>query len=238
MLCELLSLSNYGYFNISLATIIGLEPAIYVGELINLNEKALRKEKLENNFFRVDRSYIQKRTTLTSEKQRDIDVALLRIGILEKHPEKSNYFALNTNVITTLVSSPDEKMLKAVSTIGKKCTAKRTKHEMDVEALLMYVIEPDEILKELYSGWIDSVVTKDGWMSKVSVTEGQRYLHNFSQGNKDIERRVLEIASINGHRDMNWSIQRYVADTGQQLILTPQQKSAPIARKRLGDEVF
>ena len=63
MLIELLSSSNYVNFNIKVAQILGLKSAIYLSQLMDINEKAIRKNKIEDNFFTIDRKYIESRTT-------------------------------------------------------------------------------------------------------------------------------------------------------------------------------
>ena len=64
MLIELLSTSNYVSYNIKLAELLGLHPAIYISELMNINDKAIKKDKLEDDYFTLVRSYITARTTL------------------------------------------------------------------------------------------------------------------------------------------------------------------------------
>ena len=51
MLIELLSMSNYAHFNVKLAEILGLHPAIYLALIMDINEKAIRKSKINKNFF-------------------------------------------------------------------------------------------------------------------------------------------------------------------------------------------
>ena len=58
MLLDLLSLDNYVSYNIKVAEILGLHAAIYLSELMNINDKAIRKSKTKDNFFTVDRKYI------------------------------------------------------------------------------------------------------------------------------------------------------------------------------------
>ena len=48
MLIELLSFSNYGSYNVKLANVLGLETAVYLSEIMNINERALRKNKLDD----------------------------------------------------------------------------------------------------------------------------------------------------------------------------------------------
>ena len=63
MLIELLSQSNYISVNIKLAKIFGVEGAIYISEILNIYDKAVRKNKVEDKFFTLDREYFEERTT-------------------------------------------------------------------------------------------------------------------------------------------------------------------------------
>ena len=63
MLIDLLSTSNYVSYNIRLAELLGLHAAIYLSELMNINDKAIRKNKLNDNYFKLKREYITSRTT-------------------------------------------------------------------------------------------------------------------------------------------------------------------------------
>lgn len=59
MLLDLLSQNNYNSYNISLAKIIGLHPAIYVNTLLSINSKAISKQRLTNEeYFCIDRNYV------------------------------------------------------------------------------------------------------------------------------------------------------------------------------------
>ena len=84
MLIDLLSTANYNMYNVSVANKIGLHASIYLSEIMNINDKAIRKNKVEDNYFTIDREYVEKRTTLKKEEQIDIDKLLLELNILEK----------------------------------------------------------------------------------------------------------------------------------------------------------
>ena len=79
MLIELLSSSNYVNFNIKVAQILGLKAAIYLSQIMDINEKAIRKNKVDNNYFTIDRKYVESRTTLTRDEQVAIEHDLLEI---------------------------------------------------------------------------------------------------------------------------------------------------------------
>ena len=105
MLIDLLGMDNYVQYNIKLAEILGLHPAIYISELLNINGKAVRKDKITNDSFIVDRDYICKRTTLSKEEQKEIEKILLNLGILAKSKDNDNALTLDITILTSLVSA-------------------------------------------------------------------------------------------------------------------------------------
>ena len=119
MLIELLSMSNYVHFNVKLAEILGLHTAIYLGQITDINEKAIRKNKVDENFFTIDREYITKRTTIPEKEQKDIENNLIKIGILERSDKDANTLLLNLTVLTSILMSPDEDLLKNVENLAK-----------------------------------------------------------------------------------------------------------------------
>ena len=131
MLIELLSMSNYGNYNIKVAQILGLETAVYLNELMNINEKAVRKKKIDDNIFIVDRQYIQSRTTIEPLRQEELETNLIKLGILEK-TDKSNNINLNITALTSILAAPEED-LKGIAKIAKKTkNALKFIHQRDI----------------------------------------------------------------------------------------------------------
>ena len=246
MLIELLSSSNYVNFNIKLAQILGLKAAIYLSQIMDINEKALRKNKVDNNFFTIDRKYIESRTTLTKDEQLSIEKDLFNIGILEKTPEKRNSICLNITTLTSIMMTPDEDLIKDISALSKT-KKKRTKGEIIEENLKDNVLTTNEELREAYYEWIESVLTKKGMMTKAAVIHAQPTLDNFCNRNLDVALKVLEIASIHGYEDITWAINSYNKDfkvnyTVPKSIMPPQACNAATniikPRARVSTEIF
>ena len=211
MLIELLSTSNYVSFNVKLAEILGLHPSIYISELMNINDKAIRKEKMNESSFSLDREYIKKRTTLTVEEQLEIEKNLIKLGIIEKPNDDVNCIVLNINILTTLLMSTDEELLENVEKLAKLKTKKSTatKAEAIRQNLKTSIITTNVELIEAYSEWIDAVYAKQGWMSKKAVTMGQNTVDEFSKRNLDVALTVINIAAMHGYVDMQWAINKY-----------------------------
>ena len=216
MLIDLLSTANYNMYNVSVANKIGLHASIYLSEIMNINDKAIRKNKVEDNYFTIDREYVEKRTTLKKEEQIDIDKLLLELNILEKSNSNDCKVRLNVSVLASLLMSDDEELLKDVNKILKKNksskTNKLTKAESIAKNLKLNIVTENIELRNAYFAWIDSVIAKDGWMVKTAVMSAQNAIDTFSQRNLDVALKVLEIATINGYRDMSWAINKYKSD--------------------------
>ena len=243
MLLELLSSSNYVNFNIKVAQILGLKAAIYLSQIMDINEKAIRKNKVDNNFFTIDRKYVESRTTLTKDEQVSIEKDLLNIGILEKNADKRNTICLNITALTSIMMTPDEDLLQDISNLSKS-KKKRTKSEVIEDNLKDNVLTTNPELREAYYEWIESVITKKGMMTKAAVVHAQPTLDNFCNRNLDVALKVLEIASIHGYEDINWAINSYNRDFKiNYTIASPKQSAcntnvAPRVRARVGDEIF
>ena len=213
MLIDLLSTANYNMYNVSVANKIGLHASIYLSEIMNINDKAVRKNKVEDNYFTIDREYVEKRTTLKKEEQIDIDKLLLELNILEKSNSNDCKVRLNISVLASLLMSDDEELLKDVNKILKKNkSSKLTKAESIAKNLKLNIVTENVELRNAYFAWIDSVIAKDGWMVKTAVMSAQNAIDTFSQRNLDVALKVLEIATINGYRDVSWAINKYKSD--------------------------
>lgn len=243
MLIELLSSSNYVNFNVKLAQILGLKPAIYISQIMDINEKAIRKNKLDNNYFTIDRKYIESRTTLTRDEQVSIEKDLLDIGILENNTDKRNTICLNITMLTSIMMTPDEDLLKDISSLskGKK---KKTKSEVIEDNLKANVLTSNAELRDAYYEWIESVLTKKGMMTKAAVIHAQPTLDAFCNRNLDVALKVLEIASIHGYEDLSWAINLYNKDfkvgynVPNTTVKTKPVAFIPSPRSRMGDEIF
>ena len=241
MLIELLSSSNYVNFNVKLAQILGLKPAIYLSQIMDINEKAIRKNKVDQNFFTIDRKYVESRTTLTKDEQVSIEKDLLNIGILEKNPDKRNTICLNITMLTSIMMTPDEDLLKDISSLSK--AKKRTKSEVIEENLKANVLTVNTELRDAYYEWIEAVLTKKGMMTKAAVIHAQPTLDSFSNRNLDVALKVLQIAAIHGYEDIQWAINSYNKDfkVNYNVPAPVKQKTStfvPTARCRMSDEVF
>ena len=206
MLVELLSQSNYQSFNIKLAQLLGLESSIYLSALIDINEKAYRKDKILDGFFVVDRDYVEKRTTLNKTRQSKIESELSRVGILQLSNER---IKINLEILTSLVLEENEDIRKDLSSFRKAATAK-SKGDYILNAVKNNIDQtlPEE-LQQAYSNWLDSVYSKFNFINKQTLFNAQVEVNNAANHDLDAAINIINIAAANGWKDMKWAVKVY-----------------------------
>jgi hypothetical protein len=208
MLIELLSGSNYANYNIKLAQLFGLHTAIYLSEIMNINDKAVRKDKLDGEYFNIDRNYIMSRTTLTEEEQKSIEESLINVKIL--NVSESGMITLNLDNLVSLMMSTDEELVKDINTLVKPKKSRRSKNECIVDNLKKCINTSNEELYNAYCGWIEGVYSNPkGFLSKQAVAIFQKEIDAFANHNLDVALAVVSIATVNGWKDAHWAIKAY-----------------------------
>lgn len=236
MLIDLLSMDNYVNFNIQFAQILGLHTAIYLSELLNINEKAVRKNKVKDNFFTIDRKYIKDRTTLEVTEQKEIDACLLGLGILKQDKENMDTLTLDLTVLASLVSSEPTTIKDLQKIVKNAMPKKRTKAAAIADNLKAKVDVKNPELYELYCQWIDTVIHKQGWMSVTSVTTAPQVLDAYCDHNLDLALEIMKIASLNGYRDIQWAINSYESE--HKVSYKPSKPVTNREQIRVSSEVF
>lgn len=205
MLIDLLSTSNYVSYNIGIANLLGLKMAIYLSEMMNVNGKAIRKRKIDENGFTLDREYIQMRTTITVKEQHELDDQLVRLGVLEINDTSLN---LDVNKLLGVLIADKKIDIENIKRVVKSIE-KPTKKQRMADAMKSNISATNVELISAYADWIDSVFAKENWMSKKAVIEGQRIVDENSNHDLDVALRIISIATVNGWRDMAWAVERY-----------------------------
>lgn len=209
MFLKMLSTDNYVSYNVQIANLFGLHIAIYLTELININEKAKQKEKIDNEgFFKLNREYIKNRTTFKMDEQRNLDKTLSDLKIIEI--KEKDFINLNIDVLVTILNNGDIKLIENIEKIIKPTTDKRTKIEVIKDNLKNSIVCDNDELLEAYKGWIDGVLSNpNGFLSISAIKSNQKILNNYTKGDLDVALEVLEIATISGYRDLSWAITEY-----------------------------
>lgn len=207
MLIELLSQSNYQSFNINLAHLFGLESAIYLSVLVDINEKAYRKNKIdEDGFFNIDRKYVTSRTTLAKNTQEKLEVELKNLGVIEL---KDNLIKLNIDILTSLLLEENEHIKTDLSNF-RKATSKKSKGEYILESVKKHIDKNLPIeLQEAYANWLESVYSKINFINKQTLFNAQKEVDAASNHNLDTAIEIINIATASGWKDMRWAVKLY-----------------------------
>lgn len=249
MLIELLSMSNYGHYNVKIAQLIGLEAAVYLSQLLDINEKAIRKEKTDNEHFILDREYITSRTTISEKDQLNIDKTLIKLGILSVAEDNANMLQVNLAALTSILMEPDKQLtqaIKRVATASTRNAQKQAKTEAMITKLKEKVITTNPDLRKAYFTWIDAVHEHGGFMTQQGVISGQAELDKFTDRNLDMALKILEIAAVNGYRDIMWAINNYKTNYSVMYAVKPTielpraqpEEQQVRVRKRADTQVF
>ena len=191
MLLDLLSTDMSVSYNVKLAHRIGLHTSIYVTELINIYRKATQKGKIvDEKYFRVDRDYVELRTTLTKEEQRELDQALKNISVVKISSKNRDTIGIDIEELSKLVL--DEDANKIEGTIKTQLKKKApTKKDAIIAQLKSYVCVSNDELRDAYYEWIEEAYARNGWMSAASIREAQRAIDNYSGKDLDIALDIL-----------------------------------------------
>mgnify|MGYP003313783118 CR=1 FL=1 len=176
MLIDILNSSNYIMVNMDAIRIFGLNTAVYCAELLNIYKKAVSKKKLynDNKYFKIDRDYIKKQTSIEVEDQLKCDANLLKVNIITPDKEDPDIIFFDVEVYASLLASEDIKLLDKVSSKVKVANPKGTKQVQRDRIIISLkdAIEckTPEVLFAL-RGWIDSIMSDPKRvMSKQQVT--------------------------------------------------------------------
>lgn len=237
MLFELLATDMYVSYNVKLAKTLGLTSAIYLSELININRKAIEKNKIKDGYFKINREYIEDRTTINKADQKDLDKMLSEVKAISIG-ENSDMLKVDMDVLTSLILG-DQKIVAELPNSSKR--GRPTKQEIIVRALKANIETNNPELKKAYEDWIDAVNAKNGWMTKVHVLEGQKVIDTYTNKDLDMALEIIKIATLGGYRDMNWATAEFEKKYKKEFnskysdpVSNPVQKP----RLRMSEEVF
>ena len=220
---DLLDFDSYLNFNIKVAQVLGLHPAIYIQLLFSILKKAERKHTIiDKEYIKVDREYVEFMTTFSEEEQLKIEAVLVKLGILSrksKNDEDLNVFKIDMNLYTKIISSTDNDYLtKLKSKVQVKDTRKSKEVSRDnkknriIDSLKTSIVCSN---KELYSAlrkWVDSVMEKpsgENWLTKEQIKTFQDKLNNYTKGDLDMALELVSIATEHGYKYFDYCKNMY-----------------------------
>ena len=247
MLIDLLNSSNYIMVNRDAIRIFGLNTSVYCSELLNIYKKAVEKDKLiEDKYFKVDRNYILKQTTLSVEDQIKCDLNLVKVNVIEVSKENPDIIYFNIETYASILSSEDVKLLDNVSKKVKTANPKGSKASQR-ERIIVHLKEAIEcrtydVLMAL-RGWIDSVMSDPNkYLSVQQVKLFKDTIDNYCNGNLNLALNIIKVATIHQYIDCQWAINAYEKDKQVQASIAAtgvrktEQKQTSV--DKLSSEVF
>ena len=238
MLLDLLRTDNYVSFNKRLAHIIGLEQSIYVNQIINIMGKAEKKNKVyENGYVKLDRKYIFEQTTLTIERQLELDNSLINIRLMIKDFEDNDLLKIDTKLLADITTNDDVKINDNLSQVIKKNTKldKRTKELIIAENLSKYIDTSNDELDKALKGWILAMLEAKKLINSAIITKFQDDLFNYTQGKLVDALELVRIATINAYKEFSLCSKIFERDKVEKLKNKPKEVAT---EENLSSKVF
>lgn len=245
MLLDIFSEDNHIVINYKAISLFGLNTATYFTLLISIYKKAIRKNKLTNDYFNLNREYVKKLIGLSEEEQLICDHNLMMLSVLKKSPEDPNAIKIDLNLYLSIIASDDVKLIddvrKQMKVLHPK-TLKQSQRQLQINALKNCIECSNYELLTALREWVDGVYARpNGFLSKASIKVFQDTLNNYTKGDLDLALRLVQIATVQGYRDCQWAINLYERDNKSKVIsnnnvrVTEQQIAD---KKDLSDQIF
>lgn len=246
MLIDLLNSANYIMINIDAIHIFGLNTAVYCSELLNIYKKAVIKNKLYNEkYFKIDRNYIKKQTSLEIEDQIKCDLNLRKVNIIKQDENDPDIIYFDVEIYASVLSSEDVKLLDSVSSKVKVENPKNVK-QTQRDRIIIALKEAIEcktlpILQKLQE-WIDSVMADPKkFLSKQQVVAFKNRLDDYCNGDLEKALAIIDIATVHGYIDCQWAINLFERNNKPINSINPQSAVRVTEQKKttiVGDEEF
>ena len=245
MLLDIFNEDNNIVINYKAISLFGLNTAAYFTLLISIYKKAVRKNKLDNDYFNLDRNYVRKLLGLSEEEQLICDHNLMMLSILKKSLEDPNKIKLDLNLYLSTIASEDVKLIEDVRKQMKVLhprNIKQSQRQIQINALKNSIECSNYELLTALRDWVDGVYARpNGFLSKASIKVFQDTLNNYTQGDLDLALRLVQIATIQGYRDCQWAINLYERDNKAKLPTNNNVRVTEqvVANKQdLSDQIF
>ena len=214
MLVDLLSPANYIMVNRDAIKILGLNTAVYCSELLTIYKKVVKKKAfLENNFFKVDRKYIEDQTSLDTKEQTVCDLNLQKVNIVKIDEKDPDLIFFDVEIFSSVLASENIKLLNKVSEkvkVGRpKGTTESSKKRIVQNLKDSIRCNNYDILLALRD-WIDSVTADPNkYLSIQQVELFKEKLEEYCEGDAQVALKVIEQATIHQYINCQWAINNY-----------------------------
>ena len=205
MLLDIFNENNSINLNYKAIKLFGIPTAAYISLLITIYKKAYKKKKIDNDYFKVDRDYIQTILDMPIEEQLICDSNLIKTSILNKSAEDPNKIKINLNLYLSLLSDEDVKLeedIRKQMKVTRPKGIKQTQRQYQIENLKKYIECSNYELLTALRDWVDGVYANpNGFLSKLAIKTFQNTLNNYTKGDLDLALKIVQIAAIQGYRN-------------------------------------
>lgn len=217
MYIDLMSPYNELTVNLKLVNVFNLQVAFYWAELMNIYARVINKKKDEmlknDGYFDLDRSYIEKRTKITTDEQLACDSALQKLEIVSLDPNDSNRISIDMAKMFALILEDDPAVIRDLQ---KRAKLKRDdqssiRREMIRRNLSVAINETDIDLLNALRAWVDALAEAKVHMTKAAVEIFQKNLNSYTD-NKEVKLKIIEIAIVHAWADFAWAKNTYEKD--------------------------
>ena len=196
--------------NLRLAQTTDLEVAVYWSELMFISERVVYKNTFDTEgYFKLDRDYVERQTTLSIDAQSRCDRILSELGVLEVQGDRVR---VDAEKMTGLIASVGDSKtyLSSIKNRVKMRTAaeeKARKQEIMANRCKKSVSEFDPDIRSRYYDLIDSLVG-DRKMTAGIVKSIQRTIDSYTD-TKDIKLQLLDMLIQSHGTDASRAIHDY-----------------------------
>jgi hypothetical protein len=216
MLIDLIDPNNQVTYNVSLAQIIGLPAAVYCSELIAISKKAKIKNKLVDDiYFKLDRKYIAKRTTLSIEQQINIDDKLVEVKVLYKNPNSSDIVYLDLNMLISIIANEDVKVKENLNDLFTKSATeiKSARRKKKIEEYKDLIECESPTLRKAFEDWIEAVGSAPkNKLTPQGISIFQEQVFEYTKGDPELAIRIIKIATVERYVQCSWAVNIYEKD--------------------------
>ena len=224
---------------------MGLNCAVYLGEILRQYEVALNDGNVKNGKFFIDRTTARVRTTIIKSEQLKYDGILSEILVIKKESSASDDISIDFEKLISIMTAEDEKTVKTLKEVSS--TTKREQKENAAEAktehvassLKAYINTTNVDLYNAYSKWIDVLLRSNNkkYVTKGCIIEAQEVINKSTEvlingemkHNLEMALDILDIATNFEYTNIEWALKKYKSKTGnfQNVLNTPiKQMSA------------
>lgn len=210
MITDLLNQELYRSYNIKSAKIFGLHTAIYIELLIAINGKALYKNKDDDGFVNINRTYVTEQTTLTLDEQYEIDKKLVSLGLMHKKQDNKNKVSFDFKLYFSIITEDNLDYLDEIKNKVKiKKESLNEKKRKKVNSFKDSVRYECPELKQKMWDWIDAIVGSGKALNEKAITTFEDKLDEYTGHNLDVALGVVDAAIIHTYTDCYWAIESY-----------------------------